>query len=69
MTAPNWGRCWPAFMSHALQDAGAREPARIGSSLTRATAIRAVGAGCASGGSSIRFHNDATSAHRATRLG
>lgn len=67
MTARNWGRCWMAFVSHALLDAGDREPVRIGSLLTRATAIPTVVACSTSGRSSTRFHNDVTSRRNGRR--
>ena len=59
-----------AFGSHALQDAGDREPARIDSSPTKATAFRAVVGCCGSGRSSAPSHSGATSgAQRVARPG
>ena len=47
MTVRNCSQSWTASGSHAPQDVGDHARAQIASSPTKATAIRAVGAGCA----------------------
>jgi hypothetical protein len=56
----NWSQPWRVSGSHALQDAAGRERAQITSSPTKVTAIRAVGAGYASGRSSTPSPSGAT---------
>lgn len=61
MTVLNWSWCWVASVFHAQVGVDGRAPVRIGSSPTKATAIRAV-VGCSeSGRSRTPFRSDATS--------
>ena len=63
MTVRNWRRCWMAFASHDSLGVDDRGPAQIGSSLTRATATRAVVGCSACGRSRTRFRSAAISGH------